>query len=366
MANLERLKNIECFKNHDLDNSIDVLTKLINKDIMFEYLKYLIKEKKTFTMAILDLDNFKHINDTFGHMVGDKALGVFSECLTKQIGDKGICARFGGDEFMVIIEDLYDYNEIWRIFHELNCEVAQIKVENYDKLFITMTSGIVRYPVDGDDIEELIKKSEKALYRGKMKGRNCFIIYLKEKHDDIKIEKFDDSTLSTMTMLAQVFDYLNDNNELNVNIHNLFKRLSSYFMFDHISIQSEDTLVESVVHSLSIQKEYKYIDTKEYRKNMNEYGILFINNIRTLLQSSNVILHKRMFDQQILSSLVVDIKFNDKSFGILRIDMCNPRTWSAQEVDIATTAARLLGVLLSKLNISLNELYNIKKEEAEE
>ncbi|MCR5349519.1 MAG: GGDEF domain-containing protein [Acholeplasmatales bacterium] len=359
MANIEKLKDIECFKNQDLYNAIDNLTRLLNKDIALEYVNYLIENKKQFTMAIIDLDNFKHINDTFGHMIGDKVLNVFSECLSNHIGSKGICGRYGGDEFIVVLEGIYDYNDIWKIFHDLNGEIALIKLQDLDKLFITTTTGITRYPIDGDNVDTLISTAEKALYRGKMKGRNCFIIYLKEKHENIKIEKINDATLSTMTMLAQVFDYLNADNTLDVNINNLFKRLSSYFMFDHISIQSNDALVTSIVHSLSIQKEYKYIDTKEYRKNMNEYGILFINNIRTLLLTSNVILHKRMYDQQILSSLVVDIKYNDTSYGLLRIDMCNPRTWSAQEVDIATTAARLIAVLIAKLDTNLNELFNV-------
>ena len=292
-------------------------------------------------------------------MIGDKVLNVFSECLSNHIGNKGVCGRFGGDEFIVVLEGIYEYNDVWKLFHDLNGEIALIKLQDLDKLFITTTTGITRFPIDGNDTNTLLQTAEKALYRGKMKGRNCFIIYLKEKHENIKIEKMNDSTLSTMTMLAQVFDYLNANNTLDININNLFKRLSSYFMFDHISIQSDDALVTSIVHSLSIQKEYKYIDTKEYRKNMNEYGILFINNIRTLLLTSNVVLHKRMYDQNILSSLVVDIKYNDISYGLLRIDMCNPRTWSAQEVDIATTAARLLGVLLFKLGVSLDELFNI-------
>ena len=72
-----------------------------------------------------------------------------------------------------------------------------------------------------------------------------------------------------------------------------------------------------------------------------------------------------MYDQQILSSLVVDIKYGDKSYGIIRIDMCNARTWTATEVDIATTAARLLGVLLFKLGVSLDELFNIVIEKEE-
>jgi len=362
MIDINKIKEVDYFKNLDLDNAIDNLTKLLNKEAILDYVKYLIENNKRFTMAIIDLDNFKHINDVFGHMAGDKALEAFSECLFNKIGSSGICARYGGDEFIVILEYVYDYNDIWKLFHELNSEVQLIKLPDLDKLFITMTTGISRFPIDGSDSESIIETAEKALYRGKMKGRNCFIIYLKEKHEDIKIEKTGDSTLSTMTMLAQVFDYLNQDNTLDKNVYNLFKRLSSYFMFDHISIQSDTNLVLSIVHSLSIQKEYKYIDTKEYRKNMNDYGILFINNIRTLLQTSNVLLHKRMYDQKILSSLVVDIKYNDKSYGIVRVDMCNPRTWSSQEVDTLTTTARLLGVLLNKLSTNLDDLFTNKEE----
>ena len=129
---------------------------------------------KIISVIMADLDRFKRINDTFGHDAGDLALEAISQFLQQNIRDVDALARFGGEEFVMLIPDA-DKEAAFHLAERLRQELARLRIDNLPP--ITVSFGIATYPTDGTDIEDLIKKADAAMYAAKRAGRNQTVIY---------------------------------------------------------------------------------------------------------------------------------------------------------------------------------------------
>lgn len=190
-----------------------------------------------------------------------------------------------------------------------------------------------------------------------MKGRNCFIIYLAAKHANILIEPNKEKLYSSMEMLSRVFNILNAGDDLKRNIKSAIQYLSSYLMIDHICLQSMSKICVEQIHSLSVVKEFEFIDNDLIFREMNSSGLFFLNARKTLMQTGSTTLHALLKNQQIYSFLSFKIESNGKQYGIIRADSTNIKVWQAAEMDLFVVAAKLIGVLLDKANTDLDELF---------
>ncbi|MDS1030176.1 sensor domain-containing diguanylate cyclase [Bacillota bacterium LX-D] len=133
--------------------------------------------KKTMAVMFLDLDNFKNINDTMGHDVGDSLLKEIAGRLKNVLRRKDIIARYGGDEFVIFLPDIYNQAAAARVARKIIRTVSQnYKLKN-SKIYITVSIGISIYPLDGENLETLLKNADLALYRAKKMGKNNFQFY---------------------------------------------------------------------------------------------------------------------------------------------------------------------------------------------
>ncbi|MGM9969918.1 MAG: GGDEF domain-containing protein [Anaeroplasma sp.] len=355
--NTEKLEKIDFFHGQNLQYAFDSLTKVLNREMITAYLAYLIQNKCPFTVALCDIDNFKNVNDNYGHMTGDEVLAIFADHIENSVGEKGVVGRYGGDEFMVILEGITEYNDVWCVFHTINVNASKLSFPNVDDLNVTLTTGISRYPLDASTYEELLETADKALYRGKKKGRNCFIIYLAAKHSKILLKSDKEKTFSSMDMLATIFKILTLDRSLKQNIESILQYFSSYLMLDHLCIESPNKVCKEIIHPLCKNNSFEFIPIDLFIKEMNGNGLFFVNNRRTLIQISSKDLHVELKNQSIMSSLAIKIECNDFTYGILRIDACNGRIWQSAEMDLFVVAARLIGLLLYKANTTLNDLF---------
>lgn len=129
-----------------------------------------------FALMFLDLDNFKNINDTMGHKIGDQILIEVSQRLRNTIGVYDFCARFGGDEFVIVLHnaDLIWIDTIAKRLIQVFKEPFKI---NETDFFLSSSIGIVLYPQDASNEEDLIKHADTAMYNAKHKGKNQFVYY---------------------------------------------------------------------------------------------------------------------------------------------------------------------------------------------
>lgn len=125
-------------------------------------------------LLFIDLDDFKKINDTFGHGEGDRVLKQVACVLTANTGDYAMASRVGGDEFVVFAEIKQSVDEIKELAEKLCREVSSITVGEKGEEHISCSIGIAIAPDEGNDYYELIKKADSGLYRAKSDGKNCW------------------------------------------------------------------------------------------------------------------------------------------------------------------------------------------------
>jgi len=193
------VKNIENYFNKMLDSiqdyyeklqqlsDRDYLTGLYNRRKFEEFLSYEIKRslrhKHKFTMIMIDLDNFKYINDTYGHASGDLVLKEVTEIFGSNLRNADILARIGGDEFAVILPET-PYDNGHSVVEKLrSCLEASPISLMFDQITLTASFGIAEYPEEGDDLESLFTGSDIAMYKAKRSGKNTIARADQSDHD---------------------------------------------------------------------------------------------------------------------------------------------------------------------------------------
>ncbi|TVY10763.1 sensor domain-containing diguanylate cyclase [Paenibacillus cremeus] len=147
----------------------DPLTGLYNRRTMGLYIDNWMRKRIPFALLILDLDNFKRVNDTFGHEKGDEVLTFLSRAMLAHVGQGGVCYRFGGEEFVILLPDTglataCRYAETIRQFMaETNSPIGQP---------VTLSIGAAAYPDSAKEAEQLFRLADEALYRAKRQGKN--------------------------------------------------------------------------------------------------------------------------------------------------------------------------------------------------
>lgn len=127
-------------------------------------------------LLYMDLDDFKHINDGLGHQYGDLLLQSISRSLQGIEGIESTCYRMGGDEFIIIIRHS-QYEQLKTILDEIRCVFSKPWFLKGTDYYCTMSMGVVRFPMDGDTVEELIQKADIAMYEAKRTGKNHIEFY---------------------------------------------------------------------------------------------------------------------------------------------------------------------------------------------
>ncbi len=175
-----------------MDEILDPLTGVLSRAYSIKFVHALITEGTPFSFTMFDLDNFKFINDTYGHSAGDKVLTAVSRGLAEAVGDSGLVGRFGGDELLMIDLKHTENADKSAFFEELYSSGKALRM-NVDlgnaSSFITGTAGSASFPKDADNYTDLFGLIDKMLYLGKNHGRNCYTVYNAEEHRDIEIQK---------------------------------------------------------------------------------------------------------------------------------------------------------------------------------
>jgi len=159
----------------------DELTSLPNRflfhDRVEEAIKTAKRNKSKMALLFIDLDCFKAINDIYGHKEGDEVLKVTANRLRKIVRENDTVARLGGDEFTVILNDLKEVKHASIVAQKIVNSLSEGIVYNEVELFVSASIGIASYPEDGSSLDELLSKSDHAMYDAKAKGKNNFQFY---------------------------------------------------------------------------------------------------------------------------------------------------------------------------------------------
>ncbi|TRX75093.1 bifunctional diguanylate cyclase/phosphodiesterase [Pseudomonas mangiferae] len=179
-ADISPLKQAEARLDHQAHH--DPLTGLPNRLLFEERLSAVLEAEGDAQGAVLflDLDRFKHINDSLGHPVGDALLQGIAARLCAQLGDNETLARLGGDEFIILLPDVTPPHDALRTATALlTCFRAPFDVEQHE-FFVSASIGISLFPEHGQDVATLVKNADAAMYKAKAKGRNRVEYYTRE------------------------------------------------------------------------------------------------------------------------------------------------------------------------------------------
>ena len=169
--NREKVKILEAAQR-------DALTGLYNKDHTQKFIEQILqKESGPHGFVILDIDYFKSVNDSYGHLVGDKVLSMLGKFLESQFREDDIVGRIGGDEFVILMRNISDRDKAEQRIHNLLKNLPEMKIEEMDNRGITISVGVALAPDNGNSFIELYRHADQALYETKRVGRNGYSIY---------------------------------------------------------------------------------------------------------------------------------------------------------------------------------------------
>lgn len=181
------LMQIEADKEIEFMAYYDHLTRLPNRFLFGDRVEQAIhlskRTGKYVAIIFVDLDNFKTVNDTLGHKAGDDLLKQVADSLSEITRKSDTVARFGGDEFLIMVNNIPDYETILIIAEKIMKIFTSLFIIAGREFRITASAGISLYPIDGKNTDILVKKADIAMYRAKESGKNQYVLFTEEmKH----------------------------------------------------------------------------------------------------------------------------------------------------------------------------------------
>ncbi len=333
----------------------DVGTGVFNKKAGMEYAmeKLQLQDDTTRWLVMLDIDDFKNVNDTFGHMFGDEVIRCVANTLQKIVGYRGVVSRFGGDEFFVFLDKVKTREELKLVIKTIAKELA---IAFDPKLRVTISVGVAQYPKEGTTYEELIAKADKAVYIAKEKGKDRHIIYEESVHG--KIEK-DNMSLRTASyslsrekrrealiellgnLYSQGVVYLTKNAKVQ-------KQVREMFDLDGITIYSnggDTVLCRFGDYALQPEKKNVLMSDEKYTELFAKEGVLVESSMLKLRA-----VHAEAYDWAMKHEIGATVQCigrkDDKVHTLVCFDIfnCN-RKWSDIDIEMLS----ILGGCINKL-----------------
>jgi two-component system, chemotaxis family, CheB/CheR fusion protein len=188
--------------------NFDSLTGLPNRNLTIDRLNQLLlfssRGNHKFALMFLDLDNFKAINDTLGHEAGDDLLIQTAERLKEALRDMDTVGRMGGDEFIILIDQISDAQDAMKIANKLLENINKPYRLSGQMLQVSGSIGITIYPTDGGTSQILMKNADNAMYESKNRGRNVASFFTQEMQDKATQEYWLEQNLSSALKSKQI------------------------------------------------------------------------------------------------------------------------------------------------------------------
>ncbi len=363
----------------------DLLTDCYNKisaeNIISE--KFAKSSESTHAFFIIDIDNFKAINDNLGHFFGDEVLRDISAGLKEAFRDVDIIARIGGDEFIVFVENMSDMDIISKKAERILEVYRKTYSGEYKDYSISGSVGVALYPRDGRTYDEIYQNADKALNQAKMQGKNRYMLYSDDfdigtTRSVTKIENANRiaSSFFDYDLISAVFNILYEKNGDSDSINLALSYLCQKYNADRSYI------FETLDDCLTLDNTFEYckegvgseIDNLQgipYELfadflNKAHNDIIYSNNLRETLEQDRAF--EIMDDQGILSFVHAQIKRDGKLMFFLGLDDCTKtRIWTEREINSIQYIGKFLSIILQgkHLRDELQELAISNKNSAD-
>lgn len=369
LQNNEFILSFSDIKNNYAD-SFDSVTKVYTRDITLARIEAEIQRKKRFSLIIIDVDNFKQFNDKYGHMFGDLILMEAVAAIKTKLGPDDIIGRIGGDEFLVVVQNNGTYEEVQHICREIKIAIQELSDTNIKHAPVSATLGCSNFPQDGQDYNTLFRKADKALLRGKRKGRNCFIIYSEEKCgkiDDFSISgdykdiEIVDKTSSNAQVIAGIYEILARNNSIQKNIIDSLSLIGNFFLVERIHLY-----ILSLGHEKDLNFEWVDSQHPKYKnlihpsahsralflEKLDKTGMIKLMQIKEVQKDDPLV--AMLLEQKTASILGFKLMYLDTEIGFIRFEMCTMnKFWQDADVSALMIISKILSITINKVNEDL-------------
>lgn len=340
----------------------DSLTGVYNKKTITEYAKKRISEEKEkrIVIAILDVDHFKSVNDTFGHLYGDKVLARVGGRLKEIVGEDGVIGRIGGDEFMIVFNGLDDDQVLRGMLRAIRTQIKWEFAEDFENLSITCSIGASIFPVNGRDYEDLFKKADCCLYIAKEKGRDRYVFFRDEMHRASYEAMLNQNQLNAMKNpreireLKNVASFMeNAMTDSRKAILDAMRHMKDTFGIDNINIYYGEGMkkVYSFGSDILEAKDAMYVFSEEFQKLMGENERFLQIGFADTFSDITPDFCGRMKAERIASTIQCYIGDKRNIKGLVTFNKCREASqWANYEID----CARIFAAVLSSM--ALNDI----------
>lgn len=332
----------------------DAGTDLLNKRAITNYARKLIESQPDYpvTIAVIDIDDFKLVNDGYGHMFGDEVISNVASIVKNAVEGKGISGRIGGDEMFIIMENLNTVSSIRSVLRTIRSNVEWMYANDDDKPDITCSIGSATYPNDAKDYDSLFNLADKMLYLAKEKGRNRYIIYEEDVHGNyVKgTDKAKDTVESyykyrkNLVVNDIIDSYCINRTESTKNVAEkiaLTFGLSSIYMYDINGGRYRKYVFYGNDISFEHDGEYMYHDS--YFANFREDNLMVIDNAN-FYERKAPMLYKSLVDNGISQSIHIDVKQDICRHRIITFNRkLHRRQWGEDDIIYLSTLGNILG-----------------------
>lgn len=340
----------------------DSLTGVYNKKTITEYAKKRISEEKEkrIVIAILDVDHFKSVNDTFGHLYGDKVLARVGGRLKEIVGEDGVIGRIGGDEFMIVFNGLDDDQVLRGMLRAIRTQIKWEFAEDFENLSITCSIGASIFPVNGRDYEDLFKKADCCLYIAKEKDRDRYVFFRDEMHRASYEAMLNQNQLNAMKNpreireLKNVASFMeNAMTDSRKAILDAMRHMKDTFGIDNINIYYGEGMkkVYSFGSDIPEAKDAMYVFSEEFQKLMGENERFMQIGFADTFSDITPDFCGRMKAERIASTIQCYIGDKRNIKGLVTFNKCREASqWANYEID----CARIFAAVLSSM--ALNDI----------
>lgn len=280
------------------DYDIDVTTGLLTKKAIIEYTENLLhrKPKHNVNICILDIDNFKQVNDTLGHLFGDEVLATVSGIIKEAVSGKGLVGRIGGDEIFIVLEGINYFSDLRGILRSIRSNVEWAYKERKDVPRVTCSIGVSTYPIDSLVYDDLFKIADKMLYRAKQKGKNRYIIYEQAVHGDVLSEgTLVSSPVSTgqkrnkQHLVMKMLEYLARQSGAPFNIilqdvGNAFDLDEIYLFYGDVQKVIMENYWDAAGNEAPAESSVDFVNEENFVHLYNEHGMAIIDKVEVIKQ----------------------------------------------------------------------------------
>ena len=362
------IKNIDQQKKKELElkknAEEDPLTGLFNRNTTLALINKALKQDNNTLCALfmLDIDNFKHLNDTYGHLYGDAVLSEMAQKLSSIFRKNDIVGRLGGDEFMVFLKHIPDETLAEQKARQI-CQTLQTTYSSGNQLCeISCSVGFALTPQHGRHFNTLYEKADIALYHAKNQGKNRYSIYcdgmtkinLNLRQPPVPLKKYMGKTFSD-NITEYVFKILYHSDDLALSIHAVLELLAKHYdaqhayVFEYALLHKTYSLrYEWCAQGIAEQKDWMQNLTKEhldeYWKLFDEDGVYCVEDTRQI-SSKIVAITKRVGAKAFLQCAIV---IGGEFKGFIGVDDCHhPRKATEKERDTMKFVSEIIGIFLN-------------------